>query len=117
MIEIQPAQFAALSQVALDAFAKRLAGILMDEVESLADMPLAEVETEVTAQIKNAQFYGLQSETAISIYVTTSALMGEDFDVQFPIAGEVLSNEDLDEITKTNWLEAWTTEIFEALEA
>jgi hypothetical protein len=117
MIEIQPAQFSALSQVALDTFAKRLAAILVDEVESLGDMPLADVETEVKAQIKNAQFYGLHSETAISIYVTTSALMGQDFDVQFPLAGEVLSNEDLDETTKTNWLEGWTTEIFEALES
>jgi hypothetical protein len=117
MIEIHPSQFSALSKVALDAFAKRLAAILLEEVDSLNDMPPAEVETEVKIQIKNAQFYGLQSETAISIYVTTSALMGQDFDVQFPLAGEVLSNETLDEADKTNWLEGWTREIFEALEA
>ena len=113
---LRKTQVAFLDQQQSSSFERRLIAFLQQEFEGAAREPAAALQPELAVQISNARKYDLLTEQSIASYVVTAWLLGPDFDVAFPAANEVLTAQIPGEM-KAAFLEAWTTELFETLEA
>jgi hypothetical protein len=74
--------------------------------EAAADKPEA-LHAFVAAMVKKAKGYGLATRNDAAVYVTTSYLLGEDFEEHFEVAHKVLGSS-LPAQEKAEWLQTAT---------
>lgn len=109
-MQIRKEQLRALNEHKARTYELRLAKFLR------AQFPDATLDSDeilrrgIVTQIKKAQRYGLVSELAIADYVITAWVLGDEFDIKFPAAQEVLAAQISQEM-KALFLERWTEQI------
>ena len=97
-------------------FIDRVTGFLIQRFPDAGQLERSELAEAIARQIEKAEAYGLCTERHATKYVVTAWLLGVDFDTEFPAAREVLPSKKLTAEEKVDWLQAWTTAIFAALE-
>jgi hypothetical protein len=80
-------------------------------------MDASELHEGVVFLLEKAATYGLQTEADLVTYVITGYLLGLNFDTQMPAATEILTDLSLSGTYKADWLQQWTQQIFQTLEA
>ncbi|MBI4704069.1 MAG: hypothetical protein HY744_23415 [Deltaproteobacteria bacterium] len=117
MLTIRSHQIEALGRDLEVRFEQRLAQLLMQLYEDAARQGAAGVRQAVHAAVARARAYGLRTEAELATYANAAWLLGEEFDTRFPAAPLVLSRRGLAPADKVEWLAAWTTALFEELQA
>ena len=112
---IRNEQFRACADLLDVGFASRLMDFLIASYPDSREVAPAELRGAVDRQIARAKFYDFQLEQDISVYVTTAYLLGEDFDIFFPVVHNLLGT-DMPANRKSEWLQDWTRELIQTLE-
>lgn len=99
----------------VDEFEVRLIDFLYTQFPESKQEPVADMKKIAHEEVLNAKKYGLETEQQIATYFLTAWLLGEHFDTDFPAAKQML-NSSASADAKAQWLEDWTTKMFEALE-
>lgn len=113
---IRPEQLKALARPVEENLEERLSRFVQERVPGLDSMSEPELRRAVGEQIDKARGYGMETESDLALYVATAAMLGPNFDVEFPAATEILNSPVLPASMKTDWLVEWTEAIFKALE-
>lgn len=66
----------------------------------------------VGAQLDKAESHGLETEQQAMIFITSSWLLGPNFDKEFPSAKDTLNSKTLSPEKKADWLAEWTEKVF-----
>jgi hypothetical protein len=112
---IRREQFSALAAPVGTEFVARLALLLQRHFEDARQAPPDQLRSDINRTIRRAQAYGLATERDAAAFVVTAFLLGENFDNEFPAAQQVLTSPVLGGSDKAEWLEQWTTQLFQAL--
>ena len=116
MLTIRNEQIQALAQPQKEKYIDGLCDFLRTEFPDAAGMEYGMFRQGVSDQVDKAQKYGLLIDRQINVYVVTAWMLGEAFDSEMPPAKFVLNSDDYTPDEKTEWLENWTTQIFEDLD-
>ena len=114
-MRIRNQQLTFLSEQQELSYEQRLTSFLQSQFADALAQPVDQLRPAVSTQIKKARSYQILTEQDIAVYVITAFLLGENFDSQFPAAGDVLTAQIPGEM-KSKFLEDWTEEIFVELE-
>jgi hypothetical protein len=112
---IRREQFSALAGPVGTEFAARLALLLQQHFEEARQVPSRQLQDDIARTVRRAQVYGLATERDAAAFVITAFLLGENFDDDFPAAQQVLTSPVLGGADKAEWLEEWTTKLFQTL--
>jgi hypothetical protein len=112
IFQLRPEHLKAISE---EDFTIRVAIFLRDTFPDAEDVARDELVRTVGEQVHRAMRYGFSAEQDIATYVITAWLLGEDFDTEFPAAGQILTSTDGAE-ARAAALEEWTKILFAALE-
>lgn len=117
MLEISPNALAALGAQQDEAFTVKLAKFLHESIPAISTEAPHDVIAVVRLLIARARHYGLKSEQSLASFAIAAAYLGPDFDTAFPPVEAVMMARDMTEQQKIVWLEGWSTQLFEELEA
>lgn len=113
---IRKEQFDEMAIPNIAQFIERAVAFLYENFpESLEENPDELTET-VGHLIERAEPYGLVTEPHAVTYITSSWLLGIEFDKEFPAAKETLNSKDFSPDEKSDWLAKWTEKIFASFE-
>jgi hypothetical protein len=96
-------------------FISNLSEILRDELDEIKKMDVDELRNDIIKQIKKANFYGFTLNSTVASYVISAFLMGENFDIDFKAASDIL-HKSIKQNEKIRRLEDWVHTIFSAFE-
>jgi len=114
MIVIRDAQMTALSTLPEDQFQRSMAEFLRGHFPEAAAAPAGELTQFVGAQFKKAKSYGLDSQHAAAVYISTAWMMGDGFDDKSPVVQAELSNTSVPAESRAFWLEEWCWQAIDA---
>lgn len=117
MIRIRPEQLEALSRPVEESLEERLSRFVREQVPGLESVEEVELRGALREQIAKARRYGMETESDLAVYVAAAAMLGADFDAEFPAATQVVNSPALPAAMKADWLVEWTEAIFKALES
>jgi hypothetical protein len=100
-----------------EAFQHRVISFLHSHFPDSLEMEQGELYNGVLFLLEKAASYGLLTEADQVNYVITGYLLGLHFDTQMTAATEVLTDRYLTSTQKADWLQHWTQQLFQALEA
>ena len=115
MLNISRTTFAGFADATEQYVIDRTASFLKANVPDLADVSDAELLTNVRYIVGKARSFGFREEADVVRFALCSALLGLEFDHDFPGAREILEMKD-SATYRADLLEYYTREIFEALE-
>ena len=116
MLHITDEQFAAIGKEKKDDLIIKIKDVLCRKWDEAKAIPPDEFDASLAMQIERAIYYGLTSETNIVTYMVTGFLLGENFDSEFKATEHFLSDMTVDEDTKANALQQWSSLLFNSLE-
>lgn len=114
---IRSDQLEALARSVEENLEDRVSRFVQGQVPGLDSMRDADLRAAVSKQIAKARGYGMETESDLALYVAAAAMLGGNFDAEFPAATEILNSPVLPASMKADWLAEWTEAIFKALES
>jgi hypothetical protein len=96
-------QMSAFEEDAETRYIRSLVKFLQDEVPGAAGDDSEELFGITKAMVKKAEGYGLRTKRDAAVYVTTTYLLGLDFEEHFHVAKEILTSS-LPSMDKATWL-------------
>lgn len=115
MQKIGPELFSAFESAEEQRFVEKLAGVVREAVPDLAESPEPAFSAQIRLLIEEARSFGLRAEQTIGAYAITAGLLGLDFVDRHKAAKDILTSHET-EFKKAELLEAFTLELFRALE-
>jgi hypothetical protein len=100
-----------------ESFQDRVIHFLHNSFPDSLEMEQGELADGVTYLLEKAASYGLVTELDLVNYVITGNALGLHFDTEMPAATEVLTDPYLDGTQKAEWLQQWTQQLFQTLQA
>ena len=115
MLTISPKSYQAFSDIAEAQFTAKLAQVVREAVPDLATEPEPAFSAQIHQLVEQARSYGLCTEQTIGAFAITAGLLGTDFVKDHPAVKQILSGNE-SEFRKAELLEAFTLELFQALD-
>lgn len=91
-VHVRREQVDTLGASASEEYCERVAEHLREHFTDAREVPHVELLEGVRLQVARAGSYGFVIEEQVATYVTTAWLLGDDFDVVFPVAREILTS-------------------------
>ncbi|MCW3105922.1 MAG: hypothetical protein JWQ09_428 [Segetibacter sp.] len=115
MFKITNNQLATLSLKGREEFIKSMAKLLCSEDEDIKNIPKQELYDYILKLIKKSNKYKFTLNSSIASFIVTAFSLGENFDVDFEAAREILTSVSNEE-EKGQKLQELVINIFSALE-
>lgn len=115
MQKIGPDLFASFESDAEARFVAKLARVVRDAVPEVANEPEPAFSAQIRLLIDEARSFGLRAEQSIGVFAVTAGMLGTNFVDEHAGAKEILTSNET-EFRKADLLEAWTIQLFRALD-